>query len=136
MDLLDHAFNAFSVFRACGEATGCQNDERDEEGCSHNTSRASNIGADGIAQPQAPRTKATQKERVQQFAASSSHVVPRRKMVRRRSQRLTVSAASVPAAARTAACGIATVRPRQPTIPYQEKIGEVRRFLTGSCSAA
>ncbi len=57
-------------------------------------------------------------------------------MVRWRSQRLTVSAARVTAAARTAACGIAMVRPTQPTIPYQENIGEVSRYLTGSWSAA
>src|SRR5438876_12233389 len=64
------------------------------------------------------------------------HAALRREMVRRRSQRLTVSADRVPAATRTAACGIAMVRPRQPTIPYQENSGEVRRFLTGSWSAA
>jgi hypothetical protein len=57
-------------------------------------------------------------------------------MPQRNSKRLTVSAASVPPAARTAVCGIATVRPTQPTMPYQEKIGEVSRFLTGSWSAA
>src|SRR5438105_657944 len=66
---------------------------------------------------------------------SLGHAALRRPMARRGRQRLTVSAASVPAAARTAACGIAMVRSKQPTTPYQEKIGEARRFGTGNWSA-
>ena len=39
-------------------------------------------------------------------------------MARRRSQRLPVSTASVPAAAKTAACGIVRVRPLAPIQPH------------------
>src|SRR5262249_44952328 len=65
-----------------------------------------------------------------------SHRDLRREMTCRMSQRITVSVASVPAAASTAERGIATTRPRQPRIPYQANNGDAKRFDPGNCSAA